>query len=576
MGTDANKKAYRGRGYITKRYPAPKALFDYLWQQTVSLDTPASLGKRSARMRYHGFLAHIYVCQVQSSQEHDSDIFDEFVPIYSRLREREFGRSMDPKRLAELGIIEIKPHSRQRRKSAEYRLTEEIFSRALDIEQMNTKARWRALMHGELAQASMVNLMNGGKIVTKRKHSFKVADTHESGSTPSLVKKAVGALQACPFEPWNAGLMVNDLERRVRRVERELRSGTGRQGSRQPPDKAYQRALGRLRHLRACQKAILDQCPTLLPEKSSNGHPLFQYQAAYSVQVSGRVTEKRGGFQGASQVFKRCLLKAVPDVYNYDLRSAQATVLAQELEACGIPCAWLDDYLANPESKNVYANQLGVTSDVWKECLYALVMGAIVENVYGSISKCLQRYFADERQADDAFTLFIELTKPIAQAVEQWRNYLLNEFDKRYHYHHGGIKHWKNACGMRYKDYGIKSSVDGTSVVRTENNNTIKYDPKNKELLRLKRSLAAFILQGQEACYIHHLTLICIRSGIPVYKNEHDGLITGKLIPQSLMELASERSNLPNCALVLKDLCSEDKLGEWRENLALSSGSKSS
>ena len=63
MGAGVRKNPYRGRGHITKHYAAPKALFDYLWQLIAPLGTPGAAGNRAERMRYHRFLAHIYVSQ---------------------------------------------------------------------------------------------------------------------------------------------------------------------------------------------------------------------------------------------------------------------------------------------------------------------------------------------------------------------------------------------------------------------------------------------------------------------------------------------------------------------------------
>ena len=113
------------------------------------------------------------------------------------------------------------------------------------------------------------------------------------------------------------------------------------------------------------------------------------------------------------------------------------------------------------------------------------------------------------------------------------------------------IKYWKNASGMKFKQYGLV-------------NRTIKdmlADKFGKEKMRLKaqRKLAAFILQGKEACFIHHLTILCDLNGIPVYKNEHDGLITGKPIKEDLVKEAAQLSGLKNPVLEEKPLISEEK-----------------
>ena len=75
------------------------------------------------------------------------------------------------------------------------------------------------------------------------------------------------------------------------------------------------------------------------------------------------------------------------------------------------------------------------------------------------------------------------------------------------------------------------------------------------------------MLQGQEASFIHHMTIILTNAGIPVYKNEYDGLLTGGTIPKRLIAEAAKASGMFNPVLELKPLCSEDKLKESKEYL---------
>ncbi len=85
-----------------------------------------------------------------------------------------------------------------------------------------------------------------------------------------------------------------------------------------------------------------------------------------------------------------------------------------------------------------------------------------------------------------------------------------------------------------------------------------------REIKKVKRKLAAFVLQGQESCFIHHLTVLCDKEDIPIYKNEHDGLITGKPIPNELVMKASEKSHLEFPILEIKPLCDDNKQSETK------------
>ncbi len=71
---------------------------------------------------------------------------------------------------------------------------------------------------------------------------------------------------------------------------------------------------------------------------------------------------------------------------------------------------------------------------------------------------------------------------------------------------------------------------------------------------QLKRELAAFVLQGQEAAFIHHLTILSVEFDFVVVANEHDGLITIGDIPVAAMEKAGELSGLKSPVMKIKDL----------------------
>ena len=111
---------------------------------------------------------------------------------------------------------------------------------------------------------------------------------------------------------------------------------------------------------------------------------------------------------------------------------------------------------------------------------------------------------------------------------------------------------------MRFKKYWIKE-VKGEPTIFSKKKKGIGKVWNHREIESVKRTLAAFILQGQEACFIHHLTILCSENGIPVFKNEHDGLITGVNIPQSLIAKASSLSGLNNAKFQIKPICSPEK-----------------
>jgi len=306
---------------------------------------------------------------------------------------------------------------------------------------------------------------------------------------------------------------------------------------------------------RTAQNTIINQFPKRIPTKDTKGgRKLKEYPAAYTIQTSGRISERKGGFQTASQMFKQYFVKHVPDIYNYDLKNSQANILIQELKHCKINSTWMEDYMKNPNRKEELAKQIGIPVDVWKQCFYSLIMGADITGSHGAVYLTLEDHFnGNIKKTTQAVNAFNKTVKKLTRSTEKWRSYLYEKEDERYHYQHSGMKFWKNACGMKFKDYGLRKTKKGSlELVDTK---TGKLKTSKKVISKCKRRVAAFMLQGQEAFFIHHLTILCDKNKIPVYKNEHDGIITGKKIPKKLITEAGKLSRLKNPILDIKRLC---------------------
>ena len=148
---------------------------------------------------------------------------------------------------------------------------------------------------------------------------------------------------------------------------------------------------------------------------------------------------------------------------------------------------------------------------------------------------------------------------PLLEACEKWRDFLVSSASKIYTYKHKN-HHWINACGLTFHSYVLKNDGDACSVI---NRLTGENVTNQKQLNKLKRELAAFFLQGKEAQFIHSLTILCSKNKIPVYKNEHDGIITGKLIPVDLIKIVSDKVSLPGAELTIKDICNNEKFEKF-------------
>lgn len=569
----ANKRSRHG-GHIIKKFPSSRELYKFIRSLTKKIPIKGSKKKiLKQRKKYHRFLMHLYVGMRQQPMYKDKFAKRKgFIPVYSRLIEREFGRDFAIQLLRKKGIIEIKPHNTMGKKCREFRLTPEIFDQANDIELGSVFQRLRNLIDGN-EQADIVNLMTGRR--EKIKIRSKLTGSHggiRDTNTPKLIRDSINSLKPCPFNPKYIYLWLKRLNAKYERGKKNYKKAKSKYADGSPElvmaEKEYVRAQGRYLNDMRGAETILNQNPQRLKIKSEKGDLIYEYQAAYSIQKSGRISEINGGFQSSSKYFKHQLFRGIKNMrMNYDLKNSQAQILLQELKACDLKCSWLESYLSDRDAKNKYAAKVGIPAELWKQCFYSLVMGAEVSeerNKFGTVFLNLEDYFkGDTSKTEDAYKRFLKAVRPLIRATEKWRDHIYRTDDSRFTYTHGGIKHWKNACEMHFKEFGIAKGKNGKEQLMKKN---LKGNyTKGGNIKTCKRKLAAFILQGHEACFIHHLTAICTDKGIPVYKNEHDGLVTGKKVPGRLVRKAARKANLDYAELKRKPLCNKDQREEMKK-----------
>jgi len=701
-------QSYNGTGYILNYHSIPMLLYKYIRSLTDDiyphLDKTKDL--EAQRNACHHFIAHIYVSMKYENKKNDDPLNDLMIPVYCRNIEQKFKRLIKIRTIKKIDCIEYNQHNQFKRLSTEYRLKEKIFEKALGLDSEYVLESWKAMLETGKWSFKMVNLMNGNRIVSKKKHQ-KTALKGNAGydhNRDRLIKDSIDCFEPCPFNPEKIYELVKAQGQVYAKAIDALEIAQKKYGPESPEyqkiKKIKNRAQGIFINDYTSLRTILLQQPTL-KRKGLKGKPaLLEYQVAYKVQVSGRLTEITGGFQGASQCFKELFLSDVPDIYNYDIKSSQAQLLLYEFEENGIKCRWFADYLSSKKDKEDHAKKMCVDVETWKKCLYSLIMGAKPLNLkilnknnlrkkeLGSIFLNILKHFDDDiDKSIEANKCFNRITKQFFKAVKKWIYHIYNSEDKKYTYLHKNIKYWKNACGMRYKDYGIKnfsyplfSSDDvlnnnelilklkdtnnpiSNFILKQNSKRKIKLNDINKKITKgkllgylniildkdklymknrfrkvhlskgtknylnkyrsdnkkdlnhlnrlliedafpgiiarkneskgnsyliysdnphqpiintgeihvisaIKRKLAAFTLQGQESCFIHHLTLLCKEKGIPVYKNEHDGLITGKEIPDNLVEQAAKAVNIKTLILKLKPICSDEKRNKMIKHL---------
>ncbi|UKO99380.1 hypothetical protein [Nostoc sp. UHCC 0870] len=286
------------------------------------------------------------------------------------------------------------------------------------------------------------------------------------------------------------------------------------------------------------------------------------YKVCYKdPQMSGRLTERGSGMQSPSREMKKVGFSGIPNLKNYDLKSSQVYGLIQWFEKANIDTSWLHEYLN--QDKLVYANKVGISKDRWKQCFMALIMAAhlqkkvtkknfegkkVVKEVKGIevesieyVDVAIIRALCEEAEGDadkalDFYLKFCELVAPLKKSIDAWQTWLVDVYIPEASIYPGGKQLVVNKTGMTFDLTDYRSD---------------KGDWIN--LNALKRKISAFFLQGTEAAYIHHLTIISEHFGFKVISNQHDGIVTIGEIPQEAMDIAQRNSGLKYAILEEKD-----------------------
>ncbi|WP_300463696.1 hypothetical protein [Desulfobacula sp.] len=548
MSIEEKTKPYHGKGYILKIYKAPKIVYDYVW----SLTKGAKDQKK--RRKYHKFISHILANMYLNSKELiKNPEKDYFVPIYSRLIDKNFGRDFNWNILKKHKLLEILPHSIKNHVSREFRIPNNIFDSF--VKKMDCILDPNTSVEG----LDFVNLMTGKKVETKS-NRYQLSHGTKNFNIPSIIKESIKSIQPGPIDLQNAKKWVKRMKRKYDHEKDLFEKRTKKCKS----GRCYKKHLkefkthrGRYYSDLSSLTTILANTPTKTGKIKKNGHPIYLVKASYRSQKSGRLFEIGGGFQSASRAMKYVSIVNIP-VYNYDIKSSQGFILKQEMEKYRIKCGWLQKYLERKDAKNIYADKTGITVDLWKECFYALIMGAEAPNKKGAIYKTIASQLGIDRiRANVIHKRFLSVTADLRKATREWRETLFSDPIKQHISMYNDCLRWKNACGMIFRDYSIGKKEDPENSLV---NDTGK--KSNDHYANCKRKLAAFMLQGQEALFIHRLTVLCSKSNIPVYRNEHDGIITGKKIPPKIIETARIESGFKEADIVIKQICSDSEFEE--------------
>jgi hypothetical protein len=377
------------------------------------------------------------------------------------------------------------------------------------------------------------NLMTGKKMNKFKRH--KLTD-HTDHPIPTLVRNSMLSIKRCVVNKVNIEKFLSEKQKEIDMMQ-----------SFDPTNPMLQTLRRRFHHNQGCIDKVF--CMSSGGKRLDNGN--MEYYPSYEMQYSGRITEMGGGLQSASRELKKAAFSGISNLYNYDLKSSQVYGLIQWFEVANLDYRWLTQYL-NRDKKD-YADYVEVSVDCWKSLFLSLIMAAhlptpdkVAEYIelkqFEESTDSLLRYISEEadsiKDAIDKYTRFYKIVFPLKAELDKWHNWLLDTYVPLSSVMAKGKQYISNKTGATFclSDYK-------------------RTDGKWKNIIELKRRLAPFFLQGNEAAFIHHLTWVSEHYGYQIISNQHDGVVSLGKIPQEAIDYARESSGLKYAKLELKNFC---------------------
>lgn len=430
-----------------------------------------------------------------------------WVPVPARLMQRKIPNA-DWRALREAGLFEVKPYG-------------EGYCREFRV-QPDVRESFEA--YQSYHQSGYVNLFTS-KPTERTLKSVKTQRTRGGNPTPQpdIIRDAMDAIPTGYINVWAvwehiAGLtaeaskaeaavkwhqVIGASEDEIEEAKKERASVRGRRAT---DTAAWHAIRGQgLRHV---------------------GGGIYAFDTAYRATRTGRLTAQRSLLQSCSREMKEAAYQDLDRMRNYDIKSSQMVILSDYFEEAGIQCEWLGEYIENGRAKYEWAERAGLSVKMWKSCLYALLMGAKPHKsgIYKrDIWENLNREYPEEK-AYEKLLRFKELTRPLREALRQWHGYLVS------------VWYPEN------ERWGRATNDVGMPIKRAD------YLTGDGELNEgaFKRAMAAHLLQGREAMFIHSLVLLSRTEGydFEVISHEHDGIVTIGEIPDEAVETVKDDTQM--------------------------------
>jgi hypothetical protein len=292
-----------------------------------------------------------------------------------------------------------------------------------------------------------------------------------------------------------------------------------------------------------CYGAIRAQAPK--PVGDDEEH--CEYRLAYSVTSTGRISQLGGGLQSCSREMKAAAYNGLKNVYNYDIRSSQAYILRAVMEEADYEATWLEKYLS--ADKVEYADRVGISVGTWKECMYAILFGALLSLSDNHLGESLSvKGILVQGEQKERLEAGVPPQESMRAAVTRQFESLKEVIDPFYF----KLRKWRKYLAEKWLDQHKSYSKAGWSVRNAAGATLRQADYERWSPSRRRAKLASFVLQGKEAGFIHTLTALLPDHGITPISNEHDGIVTVEQIPQDVIDEVKRELDMGYVELVEK------------------------
>lgn len=287
---------------------------------------------------------------------------------------------------------------------------------------------------------------------------------------------------------------------------------------------------------------IRDRAAIALMEQDSNEF----YQQTLRPIRTGRVQEVGAGYQGIMRRSKAVLVHG-QNLFNYDIVSAHPNIwleLLRQYERKALrkrvkPLATkyhecFRKRIANKRYLNYKAGKLKVeTKDLKKMVLAFLYSGNMNATP-----------IADARIKGMNMGKFNNFVQPIKLARQKLWEYICADPEF-------------TDTNKKLKSVIVNAAGCKLNVEKSWSNQ------------KTKKKVLAHLTQGAEKLFIHTLIIDCTNNGIPVVCDEHDGIVTKKPIPESLISSVQEKTNF-RLNIVEKPFDSDPDVKQYYEKLKIS------